>query len=100
MLKFVRKLTGIIDWPFRASIANSQLPIRAKMAVTSETSDYTSIQRRINSAIKGKQPKELLPFVGNERLNMPNGLMFSVKDYIVLVEDTGRIIRQDKRGCH
>jgi hypothetical protein len=24
--------------------------------------------------------------------------MFSVKDYIVLVEDTGRIIRQDKRG--
>jgi len=30
---------------------------------------------------------------------MPNGLMFSVKDYIVMVEDTGRIIRQDKRGA-
>jgi hypothetical protein len=25
--------------------------------------------------------------------------MFSVKDYIVLVEDTGRIIREDKRGA-
>jgi hypothetical protein len=50
------------------------------------------------STIKGEQPTELLPFVGNERLNMPNGLMFSVKDYIVLVEDTGRIIREDKRG--
>tara|TARA_R110002050_G_scaffold17036_2_gene51063 strand:- start:1233 stop:1502 length:270 start_codon:yes stop_codon:yes gene_type:complete len=25
--------------------------------------------------------------------------MFSVKDYIVMVEDTGRIIRQDKRGA-
>jgi hypothetical protein len=32
-------------------------------------------------------------------VNMPNGLMFSVKDYIVLVEDTGRIIREDKRGA-
>ena len=68
-------------------------PIRAQMATTPETSDYTSIQRRINSAIKGEQPTALLPFVGNERLNMPNGLMFSVKDYIVLVEDTGRINR-------
>lgn len=74
-------------------------PIRAQMATTPETSDYTSIQRRINSAIKGEQPTALLPFVGNERLNMPNGLMFSVKDYIVLVEDTGRIIREDKRGA-
>ena len=74
-------------------------PIRAKMAVTPETSDYTSIKRRIHSAMKGEQPTELLQFVGNERLNMPNGLMFSVKDYIVLVEDTGRIIREDKRGA-
>jgi hypothetical protein len=39
-------------------------PIRAKMASTPEASDYTSIQRRINSAIKGEQPAELLPFVG------------------------------------
>jgi hypothetical protein len=74
-------------------------PIRAKMATTPEASDYTSIQRRIHSAIKGEQPKELLPFVGNERQDMPKGLMFSVKDYIVLVEDTGRIIREDKRGA-
>jgi hypothetical protein len=37
--------------------------------------------------------------VGNERVNVPNSLMFSVKDYIVLVEDTGRIIREDKQGA-
>lgn len=74
-------------------------PIRAKLATTPETSSYTSIQRRIHSAIKGEQPVELLPFVGNEHLNMPNGLVFNVKDYIVLVEDTGRIIRQDKHGA-
>jgi len=30
---------------------------------------------------------------------MPNGLMFSVKDYVVLVEDTGRIMRDDKHGA-
>jgi hypothetical protein len=60
-------------------------PIRAKMATTPEASDYISIQRRINSAIKGDQPTELLYFVGNERVNMTNGLMFSVKDSIVLV---------------
>jgi uncharacterized phage protein gp47/JayE len=69
------------------------------MAATPETSDYTSIQRRINSAIKDEQPVELIPFVGNVRLKMPNGVMFSVKDYIVLDEGTGRIIREDKRGA-
>jgi uncharacterized phage protein gp47/JayE len=74
-------------------------PIRAKMTTPPETSDYTSIQRRINSAKKGEQLIALFPFVGNERVNMPNGLMFSVKDYIVLVEDTGRITREDKRGA-
>jgi REP element-mobilizing transposase RayT len=73
-------------------------PIRANMATTPENSDHTSIQRRIHSAIKGEQPIELLPFVGDECQNMPDGLMFSVKDYIVLVEDTGRIIREDKRA--
>jgi uncharacterized phage protein gp47/JayE len=74
-------------------------PIRAKMATTPETSDQTSIQRRIHSAIKDEQPTELLPFVGDERLSMPDGLMFSVKDYIILVEDTGRIIRENKRAA-
>ena len=73
-------------------------PIRAKMATTSETSDFTSIQRRITAACNGEQPKSLLPFVGNERKDMPKGLMFSAKDYLQLVDDTGRIVRADKRG--
>jgi hypothetical protein len=41
------------------------------MAATPEISDFTSIQRRINFAIKGEQPAELVPFIGNERLKMP-----------------------------
>ncbi|RLV61731.1 transposase [Parashewanella curva] len=73
-------------------------PIRAQIAKTPEQSDFTSIKRRIKAALNNEQPEELLPFVGNERLNMPNGLTFSVEDYLVLVEETGCCIREDKCG--
>jgi REP element-mobilizing transposase RayT len=56
-------------------------PIRAKMETTPETSKHTSIQTRINSLIKGEQPKELIRFVGNHRQNMPKGIAYSVIDY-------------------
>ena len=65
-----------------------------------ERSDHTSIQRRIKSAIKGEQPSALLPFVGNEHKDMPMGLMFSAKDYLKLIDDTDRIIRDEKRGAN
>jgi len=75
-------------------------PIRAVMAKTPETSEHTSIKLRISSLQKnGKQPKALMPFIGNPRKNMPVGLPFRLKDYIELVEWTGRIIREDKRGA-
>jgi len=74
-------------------------PIRAKMADSPETSDFTSIQLRIKAALKGKQPDSLLSFVGNEHQDMAKGLMFSAKDYLQLVDDTGRIQRHDKRGA-
>ncbi|MCL1126495.1 transposase [Shewanella surugensis] len=73
-------------------------PIRSKAAVTPQTSDFTSIQWRIKSALKGRQPLSLLPFVGNGRVNMPKGLQFHLDDYLQLVDETGRIIRDDKRG--
>ena len=68
------------------------------MAKTPEISDFTSIKLRIEAAIKGEQPNTLLPFVGNEHKAMPKGLMFNAKDYLQLVDDTGRIVRADKRG--
>ncbi|SUI66005.1 Transposase and inactivated derivatives [Shewanella putrefaciens] len=74
-------------------------PIRAKMADTLEQSDHTSIQLRIRAALKGDQPKNLLPFIGNERENQPNGIAFSLVDYLQLMEDTGRIIRNDRCGA-
>ncbi len=73
-------------------------PIRAKMVDTLENSDHTSIQLRVNAALKGEQPTQLLPFIGDERLNQPKGINFSLKDYLELVDETGRIIRNDKRG--
>ncbi|MEJ1366710.1 MAG: transposase, partial [Candidatus Sedimenticola sp. (ex Thyasira tokunagai)] len=88
-------------------------PIRAGMAETPESSEYTSIQRRIqvvkglknNSAILPKatnipaQPRELQPFVGYPREPMPKGLPFRLEDYIELVDWTGRAVREDKRGA-
>ncbi len=73
-------------------------PIRAQLADTPEQSDHTSIQLRIRAAFKGEQPSNLLPFIGNEYDNQPNGIAFVLTDYLQLVDDTGRIIRNDKRG--
>ena len=74
-------------------------PIRAKMANTPEQSDHTSIQLRIKSALNGKQPIKLMPFIGNERLNQAKGINLALKEYLELVDETGRIIRDDKRGA-
>ena len=46
-------------------------PVRAGIAPTPEQSSFTSIQLRIKAAIKGEQPKELLPFTGNEKQEKP-----------------------------
>jgi hypothetical protein len=43
-------------------------------------------------------PKPYCFFVGNERKDMPKGLTFHLKGYLQLVEDTGKAIRNDKRG--
>ena len=73
-------------------------PIRAKMALIPEKADYTSIQARIKAALKGEQPKALLPFMGNEKQDQPKGVNFELEDYLQLVDETGRIMREDKRG--
>ena len=73
-------------------------PIRANIASTPETSDYTSIKQRIDCAKKGKQPKTLLRFAGNPRKHRPKGLPFEFKYYLELVELTGQCMRPDKSG--
>ena len=73
-------------------------PVRANIAKTPESSGFTSVKQRVKAAIKGKQPKLLLPFVGNPRQPMPKGLPFELTDYLELIELTGRCIREDKAG--
>jgi hypothetical protein len=79
-------------------------PVRAGIAKTPETSDHTSVQRRIRALSetnedKLPQPPELMPFVGYPRQNMPKGMAFRLEDYLSLVDWTGRQIREDKRGA-
>ena len=40
-----------------------------------------------------------MPFVGSLRQPMPRRLVFSLIDYIELIDWTGRIIRDNKRGA-
>ena len=57
-------------------------PIRAKMAKTTETSNHTSTQKRTEVIQQNKPlPHKLLPFVGNPRQDMPQGIAFSLQDY-------------------
>ena len=80
-------------------------PIRAAMADTPEASDYTSIQQRINE-IKASEPVEtedlevvipkLMDFAG--KLDSDAGLPCELKDYLELVDWSGRAIHPHKRG--
>ncbi len=74
-------------------------PIRAQMAQTPETSDYTSIQQRLGKAMHRAFHGELLPFAGDSHQdNAQQHIPYSLIDYIELVDWSGRQIRQDKRG--
>jgi hypothetical protein len=81
-------------------------PIRAGIANSLIDSDHISIKRRCEQAEKVEQPNNsqqqtdgLHPFAGNLRCDMPNGLPFRLTDYLELVDWTGRILRDDKRGA-
>jgi hypothetical protein len=81
-------------------------PIRAQMAITPERSKHTSVHRRIATARHtplpnriDQQPEQLLPFAGNPRIDMPSGLPFRLTDYFELVDWSGRILREDKKGA-
>lgn len=91
-------------------------PVRAKMSETPEASEYTSIKERvtpqftaedvIKNTVNTEQPllkvnfliKPLLHFDGNATSEEQGGIPFSFDDYLMLVDWTGRIIREDKRG--
>ena len=85
-------------------------PIRAKIAQTPESSDYTSIQQRIEEAPQNKSanakvnqlddsPKiALKPFWGDREV-LNDQLPYSIQEYFYLVDWSGRAVRDDKRGA-
>ncbi|PCK03888.1 MAG: hypothetical protein COA42_19620 [Alteromonadaceae bacterium] len=86
------------------------------MADTPETSDHTSIKERIapifdlaepvkeqvalESLLKFDVPlKPLAVFEGNVTEHEQTGILFSLRDYLELVDFTGRCVRENKRGA-
>lgn len=74
-------------------------PIRAGIADSLETSDYTSIQARLDCNSTSPMTNLLLPFAGDSHHdNNPNHIPYNLIEYIQLVEWTGRQIHPKKRG--
>ena len=90
-------------------------PIRAAMADTPETSEHTSLKERISpsfqlaDAVRAHTEQlflndfdlplnPLLPFEGNLTNEAQEGLIFHLRDYLELVDFTGRAIHPTKRG--
>jgi len=73
-------------------------PIRAKMAKTPEESDHTTIKLRINRIKKRRSlPDAIESFIGNQ--SNKTGLPFLLNDYLELIDWSGRIIQEHKRGA-
>ena len=80
-------------------------PVRAGLCNTLEESDFTSIQARIQPlrTTKPEMRKRpipgLMPFgFGKENGERPAALPYELREYIGLVDWTGRIVRADKKG--
>jgi len=69
------------------------------MAKIPESSDHTSIKRRIENLEKNNpQPLKLAEYVANPKEAMPQDLPFHLQVYVQHVDITGRAIRENKRG--
>ncbi len=76
-------------------------PIRAGLTTTPETSDFTSIQTRLNRKPKKSliMSKSLLPFAKDNMKGNDVCIPITKAAYFELVDWTGRCIRNDKRGA-
>jgi hypothetical protein len=103
-------------------------PVRAGMAEDLTDSDFTSIQQRLFEFVKqsGNESHEqqltirvenqekikselnlddlpeapLMPFDGSSHTDIHVALPFTQEEYFNLVDETGRLLREDKGGAH
>ncbi len=96
------KLQAVLDLPaLLQTLCYVDLnPVRAKMAKTPEKSKYTSVRRRLHHRKTG-----LMKFNGNKpesastRLTGLHHIPISFRDYLELLDWTGRQIKKGKRGA-
>ena len=76
-------------------------PIRAKMCNSLERSDFTSIQKRLQTVVSsaGEAEAEWLAPMASARASEESRIPVRQADYFALVDWTGRAIRSDKRGA-
>lgn len=91
-------------------------PVRSAIAETPETSDHTSIKERLEPTFNLEQavaqqiahqslqrfelkPKPLAKFEGSNVNRDQGGILFHLKDYLELLDYTGRILHPDKYGA-
>ena len=79
-------------------------PILAKTSPNVDESEYRSIFESIynksHHTENSHKPesKALVKFIGAEHQQQPQGIHFTLIDYLELVDWTGRVIREGKRG--
>ena len=73
-------------------------PVRAGIAETPETSDFTSIQERLVVAAEQQRLDPCLSRFQRGKQHKQEELPIRRNDYFELVDWTGRAIREDKRG--
>ena len=90
-------------------------PVRANMAATPESSEHTSFKERLNPQFDLEKAalahlseglltslplalKPLAVFEGPVKSELQDGILFRLQDYLELVDYTGRILRDDKKG--
>jgi len=72
-------------------------PVRAKVAKTPEASEFTSIEQRIKQHFYPKHPNlGSIPLVAIEEITEGS---FTLEEYLNLVDETGRLIANGKRGA-
>ena len=95
-------------------------PVRAGMAATPEDSDHTSIKERLQPRFdltravelqvqqhalqsfdlnSGLAIKPLAAFEGSVNQTQQHGILFSLEEYLKLVDYTGRLVHPNKRGA-